>query len=207
MKANREWMLFVDGSSKKRRSEVGVILEGPSGVLIEQSLCFRFQASNNQTKYETLLAGIRLTKELGAKNQREATEYVLIIGDRILLLTNPAMQSQSRFGSYNEVFPFLCYNVWGKLKRSELLKKFMREHVEAILIEVERVATISIERVRRLLAVIVSDNDTQFASWAVVEFCAYRLPLWSTLIEGINYVLSHTQSNKQVEATNKVILR
>ncbi|RDY11735.1 hypothetical protein CR513_03550, partial [Mucuna pruriens] len=65
--ANREWTLSIDGSSNKRGSEEGVILEGPSRVLIEQSLHFGFQASNNQPEYEALLAGIRLTKELRVK--------------------------------------------------------------------------------------------------------------------------------------------
>ncbi|RDY10129.1 hypothetical protein CR513_05404, partial [Mucuna pruriens] len=60
-------MLSVDGSSNKKGSGVGVILEGPGGVLVEQSLCFNFQTSNNQAEYEALLAKIRLTKEVGAR--------------------------------------------------------------------------------------------------------------------------------------------
>ncbi|RDX99368.1 hypothetical protein CR513_17591, partial [Mucuna pruriens] len=55
-KESKEWALCIDDSSNKK---------GPSGVLIEQSLCFGFQASNNQAKYESILAGIRLAKELG----------------------------------------------------------------------------------------------------------------------------------------------
>ncbi|RDX75238.1 hypothetical protein CR513_44904, partial [Mucuna pruriens] len=34
----REWFQFVDGALNQWRSEVGIILEGPNGVLIEQSL-------------------------------------------------------------------------------------------------------------------------------------------------------------------------
>jgi len=36
-------------------------------VLIEQSLRFAFQASNNLAKYEALIAKILLAKEMGAK--------------------------------------------------------------------------------------------------------------------------------------------
>ncbi|RDX73894.1 Retrovirus-related Pol polyprotein, partial [Mucuna pruriens] len=43
-----EWYLSVDGSSNHAGSEAGVILEGPAGVVIEQSLHFEFKASNNQ---------------------------------------------------------------------------------------------------------------------------------------------------------------
>jgi len=41
------WVLSVDGSSNQQGSGAGVILEGPNGVLIEQSLRFAFKASNN----------------------------------------------------------------------------------------------------------------------------------------------------------------
>ncbi|RDX74026.1 hypothetical protein CR513_46276, partial [Mucuna pruriens] len=55
-----DWYLSVDGSSNQARFGVGVVLEGPDGVLIEQSLHFDFRASNNQAEYEALLAGMRL---------------------------------------------------------------------------------------------------------------------------------------------------
>ncbi|MCI88200.1 gag-pol polyprotein, partial [Trifolium medium] len=58
------WTLSVDGSSNLRGSGAGVVLEGPDGDLIEQSLCFAFKASNNQAKYEALIAGMRLAKEM-----------------------------------------------------------------------------------------------------------------------------------------------
>ncbi|RDX70519.1 hypothetical protein CR513_50232, partial [Mucuna pruriens] len=42
------WYLSVDGSLNQTGSGAGIILEGPEGVLIEQSLHFEFRASNNQ---------------------------------------------------------------------------------------------------------------------------------------------------------------
>ncbi|RDX81321.1 rnhA, partial [Mucuna pruriens] len=56
--AHKEWTLSVYGSSNKKGSGVGIILEGLGGILIEQSLRFGFQASNNQAEYEALLARI-----------------------------------------------------------------------------------------------------------------------------------------------------
>ena len=38
------WVLSVDGSSNQQGSGAGVILEGPNGVLIEQSLRFAFKS-------------------------------------------------------------------------------------------------------------------------------------------------------------------
>ncbi|RDX89905.1 hypothetical protein CR513_28300, partial [Mucuna pruriens] len=57
----------LDGVSNQARSGAGVILKGPNGVLIDQSLHFEFKASNNQAKYEALLAGIKLATKLEAK--------------------------------------------------------------------------------------------------------------------------------------------
>ncbi|XP_027348120.1 uncharacterized protein LOC113859584 [Abrus precatorius] len=61
------WNLHVDGSSNRLGSGAGVILEGPNAFAIEQSIRFGFRASNNQAEYETLLAGLRLAKEMGVK--------------------------------------------------------------------------------------------------------------------------------------------
>jgi len=45
-----KWVLSVDGSSNQQGSEVGVILEVSSGLLIKQALRFAFKANNNQVK-------------------------------------------------------------------------------------------------------------------------------------------------------------
>ena len=62
------WVLSVDGSSNQQGSGARVILEGPNGVLIEQSLRFAFKASNNQAEYEALIAEMLLAKEMGARS-------------------------------------------------------------------------------------------------------------------------------------------
>ncbi|MCI67194.1 gag-pol polyprotein, partial [Trifolium medium] len=54
------WTLSVNGASNIRGSGTGIVLEGPDGVLIEQSLRFAFKASNNQAEYEALIAGMKL---------------------------------------------------------------------------------------------------------------------------------------------------
>ncbi|XP_057417380.1 uncharacterized protein LOC130711680 [Lotus japonicus] len=64
-KENAEWVLSVDGSSNESGSGAGVSIESPDKMLIEQSLKFGFKASNNQSEYEALIAGLRLAIELG----------------------------------------------------------------------------------------------------------------------------------------------
>src|ERR1044072_4391236 len=58
------WILSVDGSSNKRGSGAGIVLEGPDGIQIEQSLKFNFKASNNQAEYEALIAGMTLASKM-----------------------------------------------------------------------------------------------------------------------------------------------
>jgi ribonuclease HI len=72
------WTLSVDGASNIRGSGAGVILEGPDGVLIEQSLHFAFKASNNQAEYEALIAGIKLAREMEVTDLRAKSDSQLV---------------------------------------------------------------------------------------------------------------------------------
>nr|KYP44282.1 Transposon Ty3-I Gag-Pol polyprotein [Cajanus cajan] len=72
------WILHVDGSSNGQGSGAGVILEGPKGITLEQSLRFRFKASNNQAEYEALLAGLRLAEDMGASSIKCLTDSKVV---------------------------------------------------------------------------------------------------------------------------------
>ncbi|RDX95639.1 Retrovirus-related Pol polyprotein from transposon opus, partial [Mucuna pruriens] len=75
-----EWTLLVDGSSNKKGSKARIIIEGPGRLIIEQSVCFGFRASNNQAEYEALLARIRLAKELETVRLTIKSDSQLITG-------------------------------------------------------------------------------------------------------------------------------
>ena len=62
------------------REAAPVILEGPNGVLIEQSLRFAYKASNNQAEYEALIAGMLLAREMGARNLLAKSDLLLVTG-------------------------------------------------------------------------------------------------------------------------------
>jgi len=82
-----QWILSVDGSSNKQDNGARVILEGPSGLLIEQSLKFAFKASNNQVEYEALIAGMLLSQELGAQNllvKSDSLKYVMLLKEAFI---------------------------------------------------------------------------------------------------------------------------
>jgi hypothetical protein len=75
---NLPWTLSVDGASNIRGSGAGVVLEGPDGVLIEQSLRFAFKASNNQAEYEALIAGMKLAREMEVADLRVKSASQLV---------------------------------------------------------------------------------------------------------------------------------
>jgi len=77
---SRWWTMHVDGSSNPQRAGAGVVLEGPGNVLIEQSLQFKFKTSNNQAEYEAVIAGLHLSKEVGAKRLICKTDSRLTVG-------------------------------------------------------------------------------------------------------------------------------
>src|ERR1044072_2685555 len=73
------WILSVDRSSNKRGSGVGIVLEGPDGIQIKQSLKFNFKASKNQAEYEALLAGMSLASEMEAKHLQVRSDSQLVV--------------------------------------------------------------------------------------------------------------------------------
>ncbi|XP_057452245.1 uncharacterized protein LOC130744069 [Lotus japonicus] len=73
-----EWALSVDGSSNLKGSGAGIVLEGPGGVIIEQSLKFDFKARNNQAEYEAIIAGMRLAIEMNVHSLVIKTDSQLV---------------------------------------------------------------------------------------------------------------------------------
>ena len=59
-----QWILYVDEASNENGSGVDMMLISTEEYKINCALWFRFQASNNEAEYKTLLAGLRLAKEL-----------------------------------------------------------------------------------------------------------------------------------------------
>jgi len=57
---------------------VGVIIEGPNGITLEQVVQFNFETSNNQTEYKDLIARLRLAWDLGVKQLKCQTDSQLI---------------------------------------------------------------------------------------------------------------------------------
>nr|GEV97621.1 reverse transcriptase domain-containing protein [Tanacetum cinerariifolium] len=62
------WTLFTDGSSCVDGSGAGLILTSPKGTEFTYALRFQFIASNNEAKYEALIAGLRIAARMRVRN-------------------------------------------------------------------------------------------------------------------------------------------
>ncbi|XP_073098830.1 uncharacterized protein [Elaeis guineensis] len=73
-------MLHIDGASNAQGSGAGLILTNSEEVVTEYALRFNFKASNNQAKYEALLVGLKIAKELEIYSLKVFTDSQLIVG-------------------------------------------------------------------------------------------------------------------------------
>lgn len=60
-----EWVVHVDGSTNIATGG-GVILTTPERSKLEYAIRFGFKATNNETKYESMIIELRLARTLGA---------------------------------------------------------------------------------------------------------------------------------------------
>ena len=64
----------MDGASNAKESGASLILANSDKVVAECTLRFLFKAINNQTKYEVLLAGLKVPQKLGMSSLRVFTD-------------------------------------------------------------------------------------------------------------------------------------
>ena len=83
------WTLCVDGASKQSIAGIGLQLTSPARERIEQAVRLGFDASNNESEYEALIAGVELALAVGANN-------LLIRSDSQLLVRQVNAEFKSR---------------------------------------------------------------------------------------------------------------
>ncbi|KAL0345586.1 UNVERIFIED_CONTAM: ribonuclease H-like protein [Sesamum radiatum] len=65
---NEKWLLHVDGSSTIQGSGAGIVITSPEREDSKFMIKFGFKASNNEAEYEALVAGMKMTYEMGARH-------------------------------------------------------------------------------------------------------------------------------------------
>ena len=74
-----QWTLNVDGTSNDIISGTNIMLISLEGHKIHCALCFGFKSSNNEAKYEALIAGLHLAKELQTHNIQIYNDIKLVV--------------------------------------------------------------------------------------------------------------------------------
>nr|GEU72459.1 reverse transcriptase domain-containing protein [Tanacetum cinerariifolium] len=72
------WTLFTDGSSCIDMSGAGLILTSPEGTEFTYELRFLFAASNNEAEYKAIIAGVRITAQMGVQNIHVSVDSKLV---------------------------------------------------------------------------------------------------------------------------------
>ena len=73
------WKLFLDGASNAQGSGAGLILTSPEGIDIEYTLRFGFHASNNEAKYEAVIASFNLANSLEVDQLEVCSDSQLVV--------------------------------------------------------------------------------------------------------------------------------
>ncbi|GJW12702.1 reverse transcriptase domain-containing protein [Tanacetum coccineum] len=73
------WTLFMDGSSCVDGFGASLILINLKGAEFTYALRFRFNATNNEAEYEALIAGLRISEQIGVKNLQENVDSRLVV--------------------------------------------------------------------------------------------------------------------------------
>ncbi|GJX32650.1 reverse transcriptase domain-containing protein [Tanacetum coccineum] len=63
-----EWVLYTDGASSIKGFGAGLVLIIPTKTEYTYALRLNFESTNNQAKYEALLAGLRIAKKIGVQS-------------------------------------------------------------------------------------------------------------------------------------------
>ncbi|XP_075663309.1 uncharacterized protein LOC142632872 [Castanea sativa] len=74
------WKVYVDRATNQRGSGVGLVLVSPEEITFEKSLRLGFSATNNEAKYEALLAGMNMVHKMGGKVVQMFSDSQLVIG-------------------------------------------------------------------------------------------------------------------------------
>ncbi|XP_072077923.1 uncharacterized protein [Arachis hypogaea] len=94
-----EWSLYVDGSSNPHGCGAGIILDDDHGNVIEHSLHFSFKASNNQSEYEALIAGLTLAADLNITEIKVYCDSLLVVQQHIPRESNGRADILSKLAS------------------------------------------------------------------------------------------------------------
>jgi shikimate 5-dehydrogenase len=79
-KTEQKWVIYIDGSSTRKNGGAGILLITPDVEKLSSSLRLEFRTTNNEAKYEVVIAGLGMALELGAKSVEVWSDSLVIVG-------------------------------------------------------------------------------------------------------------------------------
>lgn len=76
---HKQWTLYVDGASNTDGSGAGLVLCDPDGVELTYALRFDFTATNNETEYEALIAGLELARKMKVEQLQVYSDSQVVV--------------------------------------------------------------------------------------------------------------------------------
>ncbi|XP_075515490.1 uncharacterized protein LOC142550140 [Primulina tabacum] len=129
-----QWKIFVDGSSCRTGSGVGIVMISPWGEETKVAVRLNFRASNNEAEYEALLVGLRAARSMGV------TRTVLYSDSQLVI-----QQSKGKFEVKNEKM----------IRYAQAIEKAKEDFSELIMKQISRTDNKAADR----LATMVSSLD------------------------------------------------
>ncbi|XP_074348627.1 uncharacterized protein LOC141687297 [Apium graveolens] len=120
------WILHVDGAVNNGGAGAGIILVSPVGHHLMSAIHFKFYATNNDTEYEALINGLKITLEMGVQN--------LIIKRDSELVVNQVNGGFQARGPQMELYLRCTQRLIGKFKevRMECVPREKNSNVDAL---------------------------------------------------------------------------
>ena len=73
-------MIHTDGSSTQKGGGASVVIISPKEDVLKYGVQLKFPVTNNEAEYEAILLGLRIARELGAKNISLRSDSQLVVG-------------------------------------------------------------------------------------------------------------------------------
>nr|GEW48269.1 reverse transcriptase domain-containing protein [Tanacetum cinerariifolium] len=185
------WTLFTDGSSCIDGFGAGRILTNPEGAKFTYALRFRFDATNNEAKYEALIAGLRIAEKIAHERN------------------TPRGKGKGK-GHTTQVQ--MGIDIVGPYPEGPGKVKFLVVAIDYVtkLIEAKHVATITDNQIKKFVwdnivcrfglpGEILYDNEKQFRDNTFKDWCE------KLCIRQHFASVKHLQANSLVERANKIL--
>ncbi|XP_074322949.1 uncharacterized protein LOC141659913 [Apium graveolens] len=73
------WTLYTDGASNISGTGLGLMLKSPQGDTMAYSICCEFKAINNESEYEALIIGLKITIDMKITHIRVNYDSLLVV--------------------------------------------------------------------------------------------------------------------------------